>query len=65
MQSDWRPRAAVSRFTGYAFSALLVAAASWLELLIAGSSARELSLTPFGLAVALSVFVATIRHRHS
>jgi len=34
-----------------------VAAATWIELLIANSSVRALSLTPFGLSVALSVWV--------
>jgi signal transduction histidine kinase len=57
MQSDWRARRAMPRFTGYALSALAVGAATWIELLIAGSSVRALSLTPFGLSVALSVWL--------
>jgi signal transduction histidine kinase len=57
MQSDWRPRRAVPRFTAYALCVLAVSAATWLELLIAGSSVRALSLTPFGVCVALSVWL--------
>src|SRR6476620_11540421 len=41
----------------YALSALLVVAATWLELLITGSAASLLSLTPFALSVALSVWL--------
>jgi signal transduction histidine kinase len=50
-----RDRQALRQFTPYALSALGVAVAAWLELLILRSPAARLSLTPFGLAVASAV----------
>jgi hypothetical protein len=40
----------------YALATATVAAASWIEILLAGSAASQLSLTPFALAIALSVW---------
>ncbi len=57
MHADLRPRRAVPRFTAYALSVLAVGVASWLELLIFGSSVHALSLTPFGVCIALSVWL--------
>jgi len=57
MDSDLRARSSTHRFARYALSVVGVAAATWLELLIAGSSVHALSLTPYGLCVALSVWL--------
>lgn len=45
------------RFAPYAMATLAVAAASWIEILLAASDASQLSLTPFALAIALSVWL--------
>ena len=47
---------AVRRALPYALATALVAVASWIEILLAGSDAAQLSLTPFALAIALSVW---------
>ncbi len=57
MRSVWRRAAATRVVTPYALSALGVAIATWLELLIVRSPASQLSLTPFGLAIATSVWL--------
>lgn len=54
MRSEARPGRALRGFKRYALSVLWVAAAAWLELLIAHSSVSLLSLTPFGLAIGIS-----------
>ena len=46
----------VRRVAPYVAATVLVAIASWLEILLAGSDASQLSLTPFALAIALSVW---------
>ena len=45
------------RVAPYAIATMAVAAASWIEILLAGSEASQLSLTPFALAIALSVWL--------
>ena len=45
------------RLAHLGLTAFAVAGASWLELLIVGSGASQLSLTPLSLAVALSVWL--------
>ena len=45
------------RLAHLGLTVLAVAGASWLELLIAGSAASQLSLTPLSLAVAISVWL--------
>ena len=57
MHSDAGNGAAGRVFLRYALSALGVAVATWLELLIIRSPFSGLSLTPFGLAVATSVWL--------
>ncbi len=57
MQSDARNGRASRTILSYALSALGVAGATWLELLIIRSPVSALSLTPFGLAVATSVWL--------
>src|SRR5688500_9709267 len=47
----------LGRVTPYALTALAVAGASWLEILIAGSAASQLSLTPLALAIAISLWL--------
>ncbi len=56
MHSDARNGRAGRTLGRYALSALGVAVATWLELLIIRSPFSGLSLTPFGLAVATSVW---------
>lgn len=46
----------VRRIVPYALATLAVGVASWIEILLAGSAASQLSLTPFALAIALSVW---------
>jgi signal transduction histidine kinase len=55
--SDSRNGRAGTTVTRYALAALGVAGATWLELLIIRSPVSGLSLTPFGLAVATSVWL--------
>ena len=57
MVSDLRARRITHRSARYALSVAGVAAATWLELLIAGSSVHALSLTPLGVCIALSVWL--------
>ena len=47
----------VRRVAPYAIATAVVAVASWIEILLAGSEASQLSLTPFALAIALSVWL--------
>src|SRR5687767_7535375 len=50
-------RESFRRVTPYALTVLGVAGACWLEVLLRGSDASPLSLTPLGLAIALSVWL--------
>jgi K+-sensing histidine kinase KdpD len=57
MNGDSPGHESLHRITPYALSAVAVAVASWLEVLIGGSDASQLSLTPLALAVAVSVWL--------
>ncbi|MBA2304612.1 MAG: GAF domain-containing protein [Acidobacteria bacterium] len=57
MDGDSPGHESLRRVAPYALTAVAVAAASWLEVLIIGSGATQLSLTPLALAVAVSVWL--------
>lgn len=61
MQVTVRPGRGLAPTACYALTAALVALAGWLELALAGSAASMLALTPFGLSVALSVWLGGFR----
>jgi signal transduction histidine kinase len=56
MSAVLRPPPSLRRSAPYGVPVLAVAVASWLELLIVGSEASQLSLVPLTLAIVLSVW---------
>jgi signal transduction histidine kinase len=56
MSAVLRPSQSLRRSAPYGVAVLAVAVASWLEVLIVGSEASQLSLVPLTLAVVLSVW---------
>jgi diguanylate cyclase len=56
MSAVLRPSQSLRRSAPYGVAVLAVAVASWLEVLIVGSEAAQLSLVPLTLAIVLSVW---------